>query len=203
MIILRTSSNHVMSPCQQEVVPSYLATSPIRSVGEELMESQLGRGSSHHHGKLRSIKKEKKEVLDWWDCINAALSYHIDTVPCTSLPVQSLGPQNGDGGTTKKRRKRRRKTRPEGLGAGGGVGGRREESVDEFSEDEDMFTIDLSSDEEKDRDSSRCVSACVREKEVVIYQSTLTVSEENKPRQQSQCCLWGSRTVASNNCDCV
>ncbi|XP_072236420.1 phosphatidate phosphatase LPIN1 isoform X2 [Leuresthes tenuis] len=110
-----------------EVVPSYLATSPIRSVGEELMESQLGRGSSHHH----------------------------DTVPCPSLPVQSLGPQNGDGGTTKKRRKRRKKTRPEGLGAGGGVGGRREESGDEFSEDEDMFTIDLSSDEEKD--SSRPV----------------------------------------------
>ncbi|KAM4592968.1 phosphatidate phosphatase LPIN1 isoform 2-T2 [Odontesthes bonariensis] len=110
-----------------EVVPSYLATSPIRSVGAELMEAQLGRGSSHHH----------------------------DTVPCTSLPAQSLGPQHGDGGTTKKRRKRRRKTRPEGLGAGGGGGGRREESVDEFSEDEDMFTIDLSSDEEKN--SSRPV----------------------------------------------
>uniref|UniRef100_A0AAQ6ABE5 LNS2/PITP domain-containing protein n=1 Tax=Amphiprion ocellaris TaxID=80972 RepID=A0AAQ6ABE5_AMPOC len=64
-----------------EVVPSYLATSPIMSVGEELMASQLGRGSSRH----------------------------LDNIPCSSLPVQSLLPQQGDGGMTKKRRKRRRK----------------------------------------------------------------------------------------------
>uniref|UniRef100_A0A3B3V8R3 phosphatidate phosphatase n=1 Tax=Poecilia latipinna TaxID=48699 RepID=A0A3B3V8R3_9TELE len=100
-----------------EVVPSYLATSPIMTVGEELMQTELGRGASHHHG--------------------------------TTLPVQSLGPQ--DGATSKKRRKRRRKARPEG---GGGAGGRREDSGEEFSEDEDMFTIDLSSDEEKEGDSS-------------------------------------------------
>lgn len=37
--------------CWQEVVPSYLATSPIMSAGEELMETQLGRGSSRHHGR--------------------------------------------------------------------------------------------------------------------------------------------------------
>ncbi|XP_047436545.1 phosphatidate phosphatase LPIN1 isoform X2 [Mugil cephalus] len=101
-----------------EVVPSYLATSPILSTGEELMESQLGRASSRHH----------------------------DTMPCNSLPVQGLGLQQGDGGMTKKRRKRRRKARPDGGG------GRREESGEEFSEDEDMFTIDLSSDEEKEGD---------------------------------------------------
>lgn len=52
----------------------------------------------------------------------------------------------------KKRRKRRRKARPEGGG-----GARREESGEEFSEDEDMFTIDLSSDEEREGDDSRCV----------------------------------------------
>ncbi|XP_044051514.1 phosphatidate phosphatase LPIN1 isoform X3 [Siniperca chuatsi] len=108
-----------------EIVPSYLATSPIMSVGEQLMESQLGRGSACHH----------------------------DTIPCSSLPVQSLGPQQSDGGMTKKRRKRRRKARPE---AGGG-GVRREESGEEFSEDEDMFTIDLSSDEEREGDGSRPV----------------------------------------------
>ncbi|KAI3377777.1 hypothetical protein L3Q82_008916 [Scortum barcoo] len=105
-----------------EIVPSYLATSPIMSTGEQLMESQLGMGSSRHH----------------------------DAIPCSSLPVQSLGPQQSDGGVTKKRRKRRRKARPE---AGGG-GGRREESGEEFSEDEDMFTIDLSSDEEREDDCS-------------------------------------------------
>ncbi|XP_035992403.1 phosphatidate phosphatase LPIN1 isoform X2 [Fundulus heteroclitus] len=105
-----------------EVVPSYLATSPIMSMGEELMQMELGRGASHHH----------------------------DNIPCSTLPVQSLGPQ--DGATCKKRRKKRRKVKPEG---GGGTGGRREDSGEEFSEDEDMFTIDLSSDEEKEGDSSR------------------------------------------------
>lgn len=80
---------------------------------------------------------------------------HADTNPCGSLPVQSLGLQQGDGGMTKKRRKRRRKARPE---AGGG---RREESGEEFSEDEDMFTIDLSSDEEREAEGSRCVCVCV------------------------------------------
>lgn len=84
--------------------------------------------------------------------IYAALFYHTDNTPCSTLPVQSLGPQ--DGATSKKRRRRRRKARPEG---GGGAGGRREDSGEEFSEDEDMFTIDLSSDEEKDGDNSRCV----------------------------------------------
>ncbi|XP_074522036.1 phosphatidate phosphatase LPIN1 isoform X3 [Halichoeres trimaculatus] len=108
-----------------EVVPSYLATSPIMSIGEQLMGSQLGRGAARHH----------------------------DTIPCGSLPVQTLGPQQSDSGMNKKRRKRRRKARPD---AGGG-GGRREESGEEFSDEEDMFTIDLSSDEEKDGDSSRPV----------------------------------------------
>ncbi|KAM3625315.1 uncharacterized protein V6R79_009970 [Siganus canaliculatus] len=110
-----------------EIVPSYLATSPIMPTGAELMESQLGRSSSRHH----------------------------DTIPCSSLPVQSLGVQQNEGGITKKRRKRRRKARPEaGVGVGGGW---REESEEEFSEDEDMFTIDLSSDEEREGDSSRPV----------------------------------------------
>ncbi|XP_037549605.1 phosphatidate phosphatase LPIN1 [Nematolebias whitei] len=99
-----------------EVVPSYLATSPILSMGEELKQSQ------------------------------------IDKIPCSSLPIQNLGVQHGDGGASKKRRKRRRKARPEG---GGGSGGRREESGEEFSEEEDMFTIDLSSDDEKEGVSSR------------------------------------------------
>uniref|UniRef100_A0A8C7WX77 phosphatidate phosphatase n=1 Tax=Oryzias sinensis TaxID=183150 RepID=A0A8C7WX77_9TELE len=72
----------------------------------------------------------------------------------SSHPVQSLGAQYADGGTEKKRRKRRRKARPEAGGVGGG--GRREESGDDFSEDEDMFTIDLSSDDEKEGDNCRC-----------------------------------------------
>ncbi|XP_034044035.1 phosphatidate phosphatase LPIN1 isoform X2 [Thalassophryne amazonica] len=102
-----------------EMVPSYLATSPIMSKGEELMNSQLGRSNFLHH----------------------------DVASCSLLPVQSLGPQQNDGGMTKKRRKRRRKARLDGCG-----GGRRDESGDDFSEDEDMFTIDLSSDEEREDD---------------------------------------------------
>ncbi|XP_029948308.1 phosphatidate phosphatase LPIN1 isoform X2 [Salarias fasciatus] len=110
-----------------EVVPAYLATSPILSVGEELMKAQLGRGSSRHH----------------------------DAITSGSLPVQSLGPQQSEGGMSKKRRKRRRKARHDGGGLG--AGGRREESGEEFSEDEDMFTIDLSSDDEREGDGSRAV----------------------------------------------
>lgn len=147
--------------CWQEIVPSYLATSPIMSTGEELMQSQLGRGSSRHHG--RPYCKRHFEIFEnvsvlfffffkQFSCYSF-INKHIDTIPCSSLPVQSLGPQQSDGGVTKKRRKRRRKARPE---AGGG-GGRREESAEEFSEDEDMFTIDLSSDEEREDDGSRCV----------------------------------------------
>nr|XP_057945092.1 phosphatidate phosphatase LPIN1 [Doryrhamphus excisus] len=71
-----------------EVVPAYLATSPIMSTGAELMESQLSRNSTRHH----------------------------DSMLCGSLPAQSIGPQQGDSGMSKKRRKRRRKARPDGGG---------------------------------------------------------------------------------------
>lgn len=47
---------------------------------------------------------------------------------------------------TKKRRKRRRKARADSL--------RREENGD-YSEDEDMFTIDISSDEGTEMESNR------------------------------------------------
>ncbi|XP_055363271.1 phosphatidate phosphatase LPIN1 isoform X2 [Betta splendens] len=119
-----------------EVVPSHLATSPIMSRGEVLMESQLGRSGCRQH----------------------------DSITRSPAPPQHPAPQQSEGGMAKKRRKRRRKPRPDG-GAG-----RREESGDEFSEDEDMFTIDLSSDEDGeggggrpvygDQTSSRSTWAC-------------------------------------------
>ncbi|KAK7906910.1 hypothetical protein WMY93_015522 [Mugilogobius chulae] len=99
----------------QEVVPSYLATSPILADGAILMSSSLLGKSS---GPL----------------------------------VQTLGAagSNGEPGSVlmKKRRKRRRKTRADSL--------RREESG-EYSGGEDMFTIDISSDE-GEMDNSRCLS---------------------------------------------
>ncbi|XP_077420289.1 phosphatidate phosphatase LPIN1 isoform X4 [Vanacampus margaritifer] len=106
-----------------EVVPAHLATSPIMSTGEELMESQLSRSSARHQ----------------------------DSMMCASVPVQSIGPQQGDAGMNKKRRKRRRKARPDGGG------GRRDESGEEFSDDDNMFTIDLSSDDEREGDAGRTI----------------------------------------------
>ncbi|KAA8583142.1 hypothetical protein FQN60_015688, partial [Etheostoma spectabile] len=99
-----------------EVVPSYLATSPILSDGAILMSSSL-------MGK------------------------------CSGPTIQTLGCSGSTGATgsvvTKKRRKRRKKTRADSL--------RREESGD-YSEDEDMFTIDISSDEMTKMESSRTSS---------------------------------------------
>uniref|UniRef100_A0A672FIC9 phosphatidate phosphatase n=1 Tax=Salarias fasciatus TaxID=181472 RepID=A0A672FIC9_SALFA len=138
-----------------EVVPAYLATSPILSVGEELMKAQLGRGSSRHHGD-------------------------------GSLPVQSLGPQQSEGGMSKKRRKRRRKARHDGGGLG--AGGRREESGEEFSEDEDMFTIDLSSDDEREGDGSRCV--CVHTVDDSRSSTPKSDSELNNPTKDNPEMLW-------------
>uniref|UniRef100_A0A672GVJ1 phosphatidate phosphatase n=1 Tax=Salarias fasciatus TaxID=181472 RepID=A0A672GVJ1_SALFA len=96
----------------QEVVPSYLATSPIMSDGVALMSSSLlGKGSGP--------------------------------------PVQTLGSMgsSGENGSVmvKKRRKRRRKSRADSM--------RREES-EEYSADEDMFSIDISSDEGLERENS-------------------------------------------------
>uniref|UniRef100_A0A8D0D8C7 phosphatidate phosphatase n=1 Tax=Sander lucioperca TaxID=283035 RepID=A0A8D0D8C7_SANLU len=97
----------------EEVVPSYLATSPILSDGAILMSSSL-------MGK------------------------------CSGPTIQTLGSSGSTGETgsvgMKKRRKRRKKTRADSL--------RREESGD-YSEDEDMFTIDISSDEMTKMESNR------------------------------------------------
>uniref|UniRef100_A0A8B9K9G0 phosphatidate phosphatase n=1 Tax=Astyanax mexicanus TaxID=7994 RepID=A0A8B9K9G0_ASTMX len=95
-----------------EMVPPYLATSPIITDGSALMESQLGNSTPRL------------------------------TEPITGTSIQSLGPAqaSGDNSITKKRRKRRRKSRVDNM--------KREDNGD--SEDEDMFPIDMSSDEEKE-----------------------------------------------------
>uniref|UniRef100_A0A671WTW5 phosphatidate phosphatase n=1 Tax=Sparus aurata TaxID=8175 RepID=A0A671WTW5_SPAAU len=100
----------------QEVVPSYLATSPIMSDGALLMSSSL-------MGKKSSVGPS------------------IQTLGSAA----SAGENGGGMMMMKKRRKRRRKARADSV--------RREESGD-YSEDEDMFTIDISSDEGTERESS-------------------------------------------------
>ncbi|XP_072558592.1 phosphatidate phosphatase LPIN1 isoform X1 [Paramormyrops kingsleyae] len=98
----------------QEIVPAYLATSPILSDGAALMGAQLGKG----------------------------LARHSD--PAAGPPIQALGPLQSAG--EKKRRKRRRKSK---------VGSLKREDSAKSSEDEDMFSIEMSSDEEKEMDGSR------------------------------------------------
>ncbi|KAM4633908.1 phosphatidate phosphatase LPIN1-like [Polymixia lowei] len=113
-----------------EVVPSYLATSPILSDGATLMSSSLMGKSS-------------------------------------GQTIQTLGSagSTGENGSVvmKKRRKRRRKARVDSA--------RREESGD-YSEDDDMFTIDISSDEGKEMDSSRTSSRDVFGEDGIIGSSS-------------------------------
>ncbi|XP_072218111.1 phosphatidate phosphatase LPIN1 isoform X2 [Leuresthes tenuis] len=94
----------------QEVVPPYLATSPILSDGAVMMSSS--------------------------------------GPPLQTLCSLGSGGENS-GATMKKRRKRRRKSRADST--------RREESGD-YSADEDMFSIDISSDEGTEMESNRSSS---------------------------------------------
>uniref|UniRef100_A0A3Q1GK40 phosphatidate phosphatase n=1 Tax=Acanthochromis polyacanthus TaxID=80966 RepID=A0A3Q1GK40_9TELE len=88
----------------EEVVPSYLATSPILSDDVSLMRS-------------------------------------------SGPPVQTLGSLSGE---TKKRRKRRRKNRADSV--------RREESGDYSADDDDVFSMEMSSDDEDSPGNSRPTS---------------------------------------------
>ncbi|NP_001230946.1 phosphatidate phosphatase LPIN1 isoform X1 [Cricetulus griseus] len=96
----------------QEVIPTYLATSPILSEGASRMESQLKRSS-----------------LDRIRCLD----------PSTAAQVLPPSDTPSTGSLGKKRRKRRRKSQLDNL--------KRDESVN-TSEDEDMFPIEMSSDED-------------------------------------------------------
>ncbi|XP_031435992.1 phosphatidate phosphatase LPIN1 isoform X2 [Clupea harengus] len=101
----------------QEMVPAYLATSPILTEGGALMESQLGKGAPRHG----------------------------DMPPVPS--IQTLGPSQspGEGSGQQQQKKRRKKKRRRKSQ----VDSVRREDTEGDSEDEDMFTIDMSSDEER------------------------------------------------------
>lgn len=96
----------------QEVIPMYLATSPILSEGASRMENQLKRNS-----------------VDRIRCLDP-------TTAAQGLPPSDT-PSTGSLG--KKRRKRRRKAQLDNL--------KRDDNVN-TSEDEDMFPIEMSSDED-------------------------------------------------------
>ncbi|NWI48972.1 LPIN1 phosphatase, partial [Calyptomena viridis] len=114
----------------QEVIPYHLSTSPILSEGTALMESQLKRNS------IDRIR-------------------NLDTSASSQLPPQAHGSQPSTEtspvcSSVKKRRKKRRKSthKIDSL--------KREDTHGDTSEDEDMFPIEISSEEEKEPlDSSR------------------------------------------------
>ncbi|KAK1891525.1 Phosphatidate phosphatase LPIN1 [Dissostichus eleginoides] len=72
-----------------EIVPSYLATSPIVSTGAELMESQLGRGTFRHHDTIScgslpgSIANTLRHPSTDWI---RSQSHGIKTVETLSIP---------------------------------------------------------------------------------------------------------------------
>ncbi|KAF6735885.1 Phosphatidate phosphatase LPIN1 [Oryzias melastigma] len=103
----------------QEIIPSYLATSPILSDGPVLKNSSLKNSGP---------------------------------------PIQTFGSMgsNGENGSMKKRRKRRRKCRADST--------RREDSGDYYA-DEDMFAIDISSDEGTEKENNRSSSRDVLREE--------------------------------------
>ncbi|XP_071296759.1 phosphatidate phosphatase LPIN1 isoform X1 [Agelaius tricolor] len=114
----------------QEVIPYHLSTSPILSEGTALMESQLKRNSVD---RIRNL----------------------DTNASSQVPPQAHGSQPSTetspvSSSVKKRRKKRRKSthKIDSL--------KREDTHGDTSEDEDMFPIEISSEEEKEPlDNSR------------------------------------------------
>ncbi|XP_055666430.1 phosphatidate phosphatase LPIN1 isoform X2 [Falco peregrinus] len=113
----------------QEVIPYHLSTSPILSEGTALMEAQL---------KRNSIDRMR----------------NLDTSASSQVPPQAHGSQPSTEtspvcSSMKKRRKKRRKSTHK-------IDSLKREDNGDSSEDEDMFPIEISSEEEKEPlDSSR------------------------------------------------
>lgn len=114
----------------KEIIPSYLATSPILSDGATLMEAQMKKNSVERH--RSSAHSASSQSL---------ISIHVSQTGADCQPGI---------GSVKKRRKKRRKPKLDSM--------KREDSGD-HSEDEDMFPIDMSSDEEAELADSAGASA--------------------------------------------
>ncbi|KFV77094.1 Phosphatidate phosphatase LPIN1 [Dryobates pubescens] len=133
----------------QEVIPYHLCTSPIQSEGTALMEAHLKRNS------IDRIR-------------------NLDTSPSSQVQAQSHGSQASTEtspvcSSMKKRRKKRRKSSHK-------IDSLKREDGGDTSEDEDMFPIEISSEEEKEpMDNSRYHS------EIDIYVCADEVSDRNAP----------------------
>ncbi|EPQ08414.1 Phosphatidate phosphatase LPIN1 [Myotis brandtii] len=163
----------------QEVIPTHLATSPILSDGASRMECQLKRNpvdieingeSVDLHMKLGDNGEaffvqetdNDQEVIPTHLATSPILSDGASRMECQlkrnpvdrarSLDPSGLPPGEtpSSGSLVKKRRKRRRKSQLDSL---------KRDDNSNTSEDEDMFPIEMSSDEERDAmDSSRTLS---------------------------------------------
>uniref|UniRef100_A0A7M4FUK8 phosphatidate phosphatase n=1 Tax=Crocodylus porosus TaxID=8502 RepID=A0A7M4FUK8_CROPO len=113
----------------QEVIPHHLSTSPILSEGVGLMESQ-----------------RKRNSIDWVRSLDSTGSSQAQTQVHVSQPAIETSSVCG---SVKKRRKKRRKSTHK-------IDSLKREDNGDTSEDEDMFPIEISSDEENDLlDNSR------------------------------------------------
>uniref|UniRef100_A0A8C5T0I8 phosphatidate phosphatase n=1 Tax=Malurus cyaneus samueli TaxID=2593467 RepID=A0A8C5T0I8_9PASS len=120
----------LVSSNNMEVIPLHLSTSPILSEGTALMESQLKRNSVD---RIRNLDTNASSQVP---------PQAHGAQPCTETPPVSS--------SVKKRRKKRRKSthKLDSL--------KREDTHGDTSEDEDMFPIEISSEEEKEPlDNSR------------------------------------------------
>ncbi|XP_067400854.1 phosphatidate phosphatase LPIN1 isoform X2 [Emydura macquarii macquarii] len=140
----------------QEVIPYHLATSPIRSEGAALMELQL-----------------KRSLLD--------RVRNLDSNGPSQLPIPGLASQSTTEnslvcGSVKKRRKRRRKSTHK-------LDSLKREDNGDTSEDEDMFPIQISSEEENESvDNMRISVSDVFSEEVSeINASAISMLSQSAP----------------------
>ncbi|XP_075454490.1 phosphatidate phosphatase LPIN1 isoform X2 [Ascaphus truei] len=105
----------------KELIPSHLATSPILLEGAVLMESQLKRNS-----------KEWTKSMDSTGPSQSPVNMHLAQAGAENTIASGSG-------SVKKRRKRRRKSKLDNL---------KREDTGDTTEEEDMFPIEMSSDEE-------------------------------------------------------
>ncbi|KAM4771208.1 phosphatidate phosphatase LPIN1 [Rhinophrynus dorsalis] len=157
-------------------IPSHLATSPILFDGGALMEAQLKRNS-----------------MDW--------SRNIDVSGSSQAPVSTHSAQASTEtvtvGSGKKRRKRRRKSKLDNI---------KREGNGDTTEDEDMFTIDMSSDEEAEpletARSSLPSSYSDRVSEVNPSQATLFSKTDTYPHSDGEWCSVQSKSIGRRGSSC-
>uniref|UniRef100_K7G7S8 phosphatidate phosphatase n=2 Tax=Pelodiscus sinensis TaxID=13735 RepID=K7G7S8_PELSI len=144
---------------EQEVIPYHLATSPILSEGAALMESQL-----------------KRNLIDRVRNLDSGSSQ----VSITSLASQSAIESSSVCGSVKKRRKRRRKSTHK-------LDSLKREDNGDTSEDENMFLMQISSEEENEpADNLRIsVTDVFSEEESEINTSATSMLSQSAPYPHS------------------